>query len=113
MGPVIEGEVTSRGYCGQQSSLQHWHLDAVPFSRGDGLRVARVGVTHHAQSGIAGQHALQARRRRGGAIRHDDLPGVLGFLIGLTSPTTKSNSLQPCYNFKAGGASNSAILKTN
>ena len=49
----------------------------MPLSRGDGLRVARVGMTHHAQTRIAGQHALQAGCRGGGAIRHDDLPGVL------------------------------------
>ena len=49
----------------------------MPLSRGDGLRIARVGVAHHAQTRIAGQHALQAGCRGRGAIRHDDLPGEL------------------------------------
>ena len=42
------------------------------------LFVPRVGVPHHARSGVGGQHPLEPLGGSGGAVGHDDHPGVNG-----------------------------------
>src|SRR3954451_7629396 len=59
------------------TSPQHGQVQALLAGAGDGLRVAGVGVAHHAGGRIVGQHALDAPGGLLGAVADDHHARVL------------------------------------
>src|SRR6266704_6484922 len=66
--------------CTSTSALDffsHGNLNSLLLGEIDGLFVASVHMARHANSGIVGQHALDALRHGVAAVGYDDLSSVL------------------------------------